>query len=58
MGEIALEADTNEPNLPQRLEQAYFGNTQRPIGMSGQLRAQDVTGAMGFQIARSHEAVH
>jgi hypothetical protein len=45
MGEIALEAGTNEPNLPQRLEQAYFGNTQRPIGMSGQLWAQEVTGA-------------
>jgi branched-chain amino acid transport system ATP-binding protein len=44
-GEIVLEAETNEPNLPQRLEQAYFGNTQQPIGKSEQLRARDVTGA-------------
>lgn len=33
-GEIVLEAHTSEPNLPERLEQAYFGNSKRPATMS------------------------
>jgi len=32
-GEIIFEAATDEPNLPQRLEEAYFGETQRSIAI-------------------------
>ena len=30
-GKIVLEADTSEPNLPHRLEQAYFGHDAVPV---------------------------
>jgi branched-chain amino acid transport system ATP-binding protein len=30
-GSIVLEAAGNEPNLPKRLEEAYFGHTQSPL---------------------------
>lgn len=33
-GEIVFEAATDEPNLPHRLEEAYLGETFRPIAIS------------------------
>src|SRR5258707_4836362 len=31
-GRIALQAPTSEPNLPHRLERAYFGHDGHPLG--------------------------
>jgi branched-chain amino acid transport system ATP-binding protein len=38
-GEIVLESYTDEPNLPKRLEEAYFGVTERPMAMPQKMRA-------------------
>ena len=43
-GKFVFDANANEPNVPQRLEEAYFGETQRRMPISEQVRAQDVAG--------------
>jgi branched-chain amino acid transport system ATP-binding protein len=44
-GKIVFEAKTDESNLAKRLEEAYFGESLRPIAISEKIRAQGLTGA-------------
>lgn len=39
-GELVFEASTDKPNLSQRLEEVYFGDTKRPIAISETIHAQ------------------
>jgi branched-chain amino acid transport system ATP-binding protein len=45
-GRFVFEASADEPNVPQRLEEAYLGETQGRKPTSEQVRAQDGAGAV------------